>query len=90
MLTWHYSLIQSIYPNSTYDSTVDGFLIPQRDAFQAKSGFPSLEVYLNYGHGDEGPAVWFGAANLPKLIALKKLWDPKNRFGAANPIPLTL
>jgi fumiquinazoline A oxidase len=88
MLTGYHSLIESTYPNSTFDNTVDAFVVPQRNAFQAKSGFPSLEVYLNYGHGDEGPAVWFGKTNLPRLVTLKQRWDPKGHFGAGNPIPL--
>lgn len=66
------SRIQSVYLDSTFDNAVDAFVCPQRNAFQAKSGFPSLEVYFNYGHGDEGPAVWFGKTNLPRLVALKQ------------------
>lgn len=63
---------------------------PIRDAFFAVSGFPSLEVYINYAFGDEGPDVWFGSQNLPRLVQLKQIWDPKGLFGQGNPVPLEL
>ena len=31
--------------------------------------------------GDEGPAAWYSADNLPKLRRLKAKWDPSNVFG---------
>jgi fumiquinazoline A oxidase len=61
-----------------------------RQKFQAASGFPNLQVYINYDHGDEGPEVWYGEQNLPRLVALKREWDPYNLFGAGNPVPLWL
>lgn len=82
-----HSLFENIYPNSSYDSIVDGFFQPARAGLVAVSGFPTEEVYINYAHGNEGPDVWFGAQNLPRLSALKREWDPNNYFGKGNPVP---
>ncbi|KAJ5719764.1 hypothetical protein N7493_007342 [Penicillium malachiteum] len=38
-------------------------------------------------YGDEGPAAWWLAANLPKIRLSKALWDPKHLFRVTNPIP---
>lgn len=57
-----------------------------RATFQTTSGFPSLEAYINYSHGDEGPGVWYGLLNLPRLIALKLEWDPLNLFPGGHSV----
>lgn len=62
-------------------------MLSTRALFQKTSGFPTLTVYENYAHGDEGAVAWYNAAKLPKLIALKTLWDPKKLFSFTNPIP---
>ncbi|KAI0096946.1 FAD binding domain-containing protein [Nemania sp. FL0031] len=43
-----------------------------------------LEVYVNYAHGDEGPVAWYSERKLPRLLALKSRWDPKNLFKWTN------
>jgi len=53
-------------------------------------GFDTMHVYLNQAIGDEGPAAWYGADNLPRLVALKQQWDPESQFGAGMPVPLSL
>lgn len=83
-------LFENLLPDSSLDSAVDAFMLDTREKFQATSGFPSLQVYINYDHGDEGPAAWWGQSNLPKLIELKQKWDPKGLFGKGNPVPTTL
>ncbi|OIW25923.1 FAD-binding domain-containing protein [Coniochaeta ligniaria NRRL 30616] len=57
-----------------------------RAKLQATSGFATPHVYVNYAYGDEGPAAWWSLKNLPKLVVLKALWDPKKLFGKANPV----
>lgn len=57
-----------------------------RANFQKASGFPILETYINYSHGDEGPGVWYGEWNLPRLTALKEQWDPHNLFPGGHPV----
>ncbi|KAF2036502.1 FAD-binding domain-containing protein [Setomelanomma holmii] len=43
--------------------------------------------YVNYANGEEKKPEMYGYdARLEKLTALKKEWDPKNKFGFYNPI----
>ena len=53
----------------------------------AVSGFGSPAVYVNFAHGDEGPAVWYGARKLSRLGLLKRQWDPRGLFSFYNAIP---
>ena len=78
----------NVYDGPDHDDEVFEFSRAQRDLIQATSGFDSLHSYINYGFGDEGPEVWYGKENLPRLSALKREWDPLNQFGFGNPIPL--
>ena len=72
--------------NSSIDADVDAFMQSARANFQKTSGFPSLEVYINYSHGDEGPEVWYGECNLPRLDLLKEKWDPHNIFPGGHSV----
>ncbi|KAL9039404.1 MAG: hypothetical protein Q9180_002547 [Flavoplaca navasiana] len=58
-----------------------------RTAFSKTSGYDQLEIYVSYAHGDEDPAAWYGKDKLPRLIELKKKWDPKDIFRYDNPLP---
>ncbi|KIM92951.1 hypothetical protein OIDMADRAFT_96286, partial [Oidiodendron maius Zn] len=51
---------------------------------QKGSGSTDLETYVNFGHGDEGPAAWYSARKLPALRALKAVYDPGNLFRYYN------
>ncbi|KAI1087260.1 hypothetical protein F5B19DRAFT_476179 [Rostrohypoxylon terebratum] len=66
----------------------EGFGRQMRGEFAATSGYPGLSVYVNYAHGDESPEQVFGSRKLPKLTALKKIWDPNNVFRFSNPLPV--
>ncbi|PKX89072.1 FAD-dependent monooxygenase fmqD [Aspergillus novofumigatus IBT 16806] len=77
-------------PSAEYDDTVDAFIKPIRQEFQDTMGFDTMHVYVNQAFGDEGPVSWYGAHNLPRLVALKQQWDPDNKFGAGCPVPLSL
>ena len=59
-----------------------------RPRFQATSGYPELEIYVSYAHGDEQPENWYGKDKLPRLVQLKQQWDPQNLFQYDNPVPL--
>ncbi|KAI0377215.1 hypothetical protein F5Y04DRAFT_273242 [Hypomontagnella monticulosa] len=74
-------LTQDQYTDSALGPTVRNFMSGQRANLQATSGFSAPHVYVNYALGDEGPAAWYSAANLPKLRRLKAKWDPNNVFG---------
>lgn len=82
------SNLNNFYDGSDHDDDVFAHGQARRAELQATSGFDSLQVYINYGFGDEGPEVWYGADNLPRLSALKRKWDPLNQFGPGNPVPL--
>lgn len=73
------------YNDSSIDAAINAFAQNARQVFARKSGYPELEVYVSYAHGDEGPKAWFGES-VARLRALKKIWDPANLFGYMNPI----
>ncbi|KAI0201481.1 Glucooligosaccharide oxidase [Astrocystis sublimbata] len=58
-----------------------------RGDFAATSGYDGLAVYNSYAGGDESLEEIYGAENLPRLVGLKKRWDPGNVFGYQNPLP---
>ncbi|KAK5636613.1 hypothetical protein RRF57_012325 [Xylaria bambusicola] len=60
-----------------------------RDEFTATSGYPDLSVYVSYAHGDEKLRQIYDD-NLPRLVALKKKWDPDNVFRYSNCLPTEL
>ncbi|KAL2862192.1 FAD-binding oxidoreductase [Aspergillus lucknowensis] len=50
-----------------------------RAAFAETGGYDGLATYVSYGHGDERLSEVFGE-NAPRLVELKKKWDPENVF----------
>ncbi|KAK3995176.1 FAD-binding domain-containing protein [Cladorrhinum sp. PSN332] len=80
-------VFNNFYDGPAHDEEVYQLSKPLRSQLAATSGFNKLRTYINYAYGDEGPGVWFGEDNLPRLAKLKRQWDPKNKFGAAYPIP---
>jgi fumiquinazoline A oxidase len=77
-------LLQNVYTDPSIDSEVEAFGSSVRAQFEAVSGFAAPHVYVNYDHGDEGPAALWGSS-LPKLRAVKAKWDPNRVFGTPNP-----
>ncbi|RAL16600.1 FAD-binding domain-containing protein [Aspergillus homomorphus CBS 101889] len=69
---------------------VNAWVVESRERFARTSGFPDgeLVLYNNYAHGDEGAAVLYGKSNLVRLAALKRRWDPFERFSTYHPVPL--
>ncbi|KEY70387.1 hypothetical protein S7711_09361 [Stachybotrys chartarum IBT 7711] len=80
--------IESFYTDPSHDKAIDRVVKAGRDRFGATSGFCSLRTYMNYAHGDEGPAAWYSEGKLSKLSALKGYWDPEQLFSWHNPVPL--
>ncbi|CAI7668893.1 unnamed protein product [Penicillium manginii] len=80
-------ILENYYDGPAHDAEVYSISKKLRDQLVPTSGFDSLTTYINYAHGDEGPEVWYGKDNLPRLVQLKKKWDPEGKFGAGNPIP---
>lgn len=54
----------------------------------SRSDVTPAHTYVNYSPGDASLAEIYGRDQnrLKKLKALKKQWDPKNKFGFYNPI----
>ena len=73
------------YSNTALNDAIDEFAQRQRSLLQSASGFPQLQVYVNYAHGDEGPVPPYTEANLATLRDLKAHWDPKGLFGFTEP-----
>lgn len=59
----------------------------QRD-FTKTSGFDDISVYVSYAHGDETVEQIYSKEKLPRLVSLKKEWDPGNVFRYNNSLPL--
>ncbi|KAK0701960.1 hypothetical protein B0T26DRAFT_865985 [Lasiosphaeria miniovina] len=72
--------------NASQIPALDKFGKNVRSLMRPGSGRTDLEVYVHFGHGDEGPAAWYSAAKLPRLNALKAVYDPKNLFSYYNPV----
>ena len=66
---------------------VNNFGKEVRGDFVATSGYPELSAYVNYAWGDETPEQIYGREKLPRLLALKKKWDPDNVFRYSNGLP---
>lgn len=74
-----------VYSDRSVDSAVTDFANKKRKVLAKASGYTDLEIYSTYGHGDEGPEVWY-RESLPRLRTIKKKYDPENRFRFYNPI----
>ena len=83
------SIFENYYDGPVHDDEVYGFSKSLRAQIAATSGFSTLNTYINYAYGDEGPEVWFGKKHLPRLEKLKRKYDPLGKLGAGNPIPLS-
>nr|CAG8993145.1 FAD-linked oxidoreductase [Penicillium sclerotiorum] len=81
-----YWLHLNVFLSPTIEDAVTNMTLSLREKLNAGSGFDTPHVYVNYAYGDEGPAAWWSAANLPRLRALKARWDPRNLFGKANSV----
>lgn len=51
-----------------------------RSSLARAGGYDDDAVYVSYSHGDEKLEQIYGTRKLPRLAALKKLWDPTNVF----------
>lgn len=51
-----------------------------RSSLARAGGYDDDAVYVSYSQGDEKLEQIYGTRKLPRLAALKKLWDPTNVF----------
>jgi hypothetical protein len=73
--------------DSSIGDKVDDFGLSAVEAFNATSGFDDLHIYVSYAHGTEGLDAMYGTDKLPRLLKLKKNWDPKGLFSYNNGLP---
>lgn len=72
---WNYA-----WDNASMEAPIQHFGKQVRDHLQSTSGFAEPGVYVNYGHGDEPPETLYSTKKLPRLRALKEVWDPDGLF----------
>ncbi|KAK3367529.1 hypothetical protein B0H63DRAFT_455622 [Podospora didyma] len=75
-------------PTTVSDADLESIADTVMGKIQKTSGFKTRHVYINYDYGTETLAEIYGAKNLNRLSKLKGEWDPHNKFGRGNPIPL--
>ncbi|KAJ5951539.1 FAD-binding type 2 [Penicillium vulpinum] len=75
------------FTDSSIADKVDEFALSAVETFHATSGFDDMRIYVSYAHGTEGLDALYGAEKLPRLLKLKKQWDPKGLFSYNNGLP---
>ncbi|PHH90753.1 hypothetical protein CDD83_2749 [Cordyceps sp. RAO-2017] len=83
-----------LVPNFSWDAgddataTAAGKLgLELRQELARTSGYDGITVFVNYARGDEGVENIYGRDKLPRLVRLKKAWDPDNVFAYYHPLP---
>lgn len=82
-----------IYGTNTTTTEVDIENLPKRlrETIAATAGNDdggALNVYVGFSHGDEPAQAIWSEEHLPRLIALKREYDPKGLFSWYHPVPL--
>ncbi|KIA75595.1 FAD-dependent oxidase [Aspergillus ustus] len=80
--------VQIIFNFPVNDDTVTAFAEHWVPEFIKTGGFNESRVYVSYAHGDEPLENKYGARKLPRLLRLKKKWDPKGIFSFNNGLPV--
>jgi len=85
------SLLDVGFANSSLASAASQVGRDARSIFIPTSGASTsnIEVYVNYGHGDEGQLGWYTERKLPRLNALKNIYDPNKLFSHYNALEAT-
>ncbi|KAL2821205.1 FAD-dependent oxidase [Aspergillus granulosus] len=69
------------------DDTVTNFAEHWVLEFSKTGGFNESRVYVSYARGNECLETKYGTRKLPRLLKLKKEWDPKGLFSFNNGLP---
>ncbi|KAI1658575.1 FAD-binding domain-containing protein [Daldinia decipiens] len=75
-------------PGSSVEEAANILARGLRRDFTKTSGFDDLSVYVSYAHGDETVEQIYSKEKLPRLVSLKREWDPDNVFRYNNSLPL--
>ncbi|EEA25174.1 hypothetical protein TMatcc_006604 [Talaromyces marneffei ATCC 18224] len=81
---WRDTAVQIILNFPVNDDTVTDFAKQWVPEFTETGGFNESRVYVSYAHGDESLVEKYGKRKLPRLLDLKKKWDPKGLFSFNN------
>ncbi|KAL2825437.1 FAD-binding domain-containing protein [Aspergillus cavernicola] len=87
-----YMIIQGTWPPGN-NSAQDAFTATAREVratLASTSGYDDLAVYVNYAKGDEKLEQIYGARKLPRLVELKRRYDPDNVFRFHHALPMGL
>ncbi|KAL8702104.1 MAG: hypothetical protein Q9201_004577 [Fulgogasparrea decipioides] len=74
-----------VYADSSLDVAANAFASRVRDLMRSVDGLARNTTYINFAHGDEPLEEVYGDS-LAKLQALKKRYDPLNRFNQWFPL----
>jgi hypothetical protein len=77
------------YADETLAQTATHYATTAISAYNATSGFQGLQTYVSYARGTEGLVSMYGKEKLPRLLDLKKKWDPQALFSFNNPLPVS-
>jgi hypothetical protein len=77
------------YADGTLAQTAANYATSAISAYNASSGFQDLQTYVSYARGTEGLDAMYGKEKLPRLLDLKKKWDPQALFSFNNPLPVS-
>lgn len=80
-----------LYGDNTTTTAADIEDLPTklRDILVSTAGTPDgLNTYVGFSHGDEPAKAIWSDANLARLTALKREYDPLGLFSWYHPIPL--
>ncbi|KAL8765972.1 MAG: hypothetical protein Q9209_007119 [Squamulea sp. 1 TL-2023] len=78
-------VIIPLYENSSFDGVANNWGATVRDLLRSTDGLNANSTYINFAHGDE-PLYEVYGKNLQKLQALKKRYDPRNKFNQWFPL----
>ena len=82
------------YTDDSVADAVNDFFRGWRDRFAkpAVSGYDKLQIYQNYGHGDEPVSAVYGYEEWrhQRLTKLKNTYDPHGFFNGYHPVPSKL
>jgi hypothetical protein len=77
------------YTDETLAQIATDYVTSAIAAYNATSGFQDLQTYVSYARGTEGLDAMYGKEKLPRLLDLKKKWDPQALFSFNNPLPVS-
>ncbi|KAJ0414362.1 FAD-dependent oxidase [Aspergillus carlsbadensis] len=80
--------VQVILNFPASDDTITAFAENWVPEFTRTGGYNESRVYVSYAHGNEPLEAKYGARKLPRLLKLKRKWDPRGVFSFNNGLPV--